>query len=64
MNDRCRATPNLSADQLWEYQDSLIALMAALGLGRSYEKELNDARKISRRLAYPFSIDVVEIPSA
>jgi hypothetical protein len=52
----------MGAEQLWKYQESLITLMGALGLGRDYRKELDFARRISRKFASPYTIDVIEIP--
>jgi hypothetical protein len=62
MNPQCGSTLNMSSDELWRYQERLMALMEALGLGRDYEKELDDARKLSKKLASPYTIDIVEIP--
>jgi len=62
INESCRATLNMSTDQLWNYQESIIALMGALGLGRDYQKELGQARRVSKRLASPYAIDIVEVP--
>jgi hypothetical protein len=53
---------NISADELWKYQESLIALMGAIGLGQNYKKELDTARRVSEKLASPYTIEVVEIP--
>jgi len=53
---------NVSADDLWKYQESLIALMEAIGFGRNYKKELDSARRVSERLASPYTIEIVEIP--
>jgi len=61
-NERCRATPNMAQEDLWEYQESIIALMAAMGLGRNFVKELGNARNVSRKLASPYTIDIVETP--
>jgi len=58
-NEHCRAVPNVCAEDLWKYQESLIAPMAALGLSRDYEPELNAAQRISRRLASFHRIEVV-----
>ena len=52
----------MSTDQLWKYQESIIALMGALGLGRDYQKELGQARRVSKKLASPYTIDIFEIP--
>ena len=46
----------------WKYQESLIALMRALGLGHDYGKELDFARRISKKFASPYAIEIVEIP--
>ena len=62
INESCRATLNMSTDQLWKYQESIIALMGALGLGRDYRKELGQARRVSKRLASPYAVDIIEIP--
>jgi len=61
-NERCRATLNMTGDQLWEYQDSIMALMRALGLGRDYGKELGRARRMSKKLASPYTIAIIEVP--
>jgi len=63
-NQRCHAMPNLSADELWKYQESLVSLMAAMGLGRDYQTELSAVRRVSRQLASSYTIEIVEIPSA
>jgi hypothetical protein len=52
----------MSLEELSEYQESIVALMAALGLGHAYEKELDKARKVSKKLEAPYSIDIIEIP--
>jgi len=62
INESCHATLNVSTDQLWKYQESIIALMGALGLGRDYQKELGQARRVSKKLASPYTIDIFEIP--
>jgi hypothetical protein len=62
-NERCYNMPNLNAEELWKHQESLIAVMAALGLGRDYERELRMARRILRRLGSSYRIDIVESPS-
>lgn len=46
INERCRATLNMSIEQLWKYEGSIIALMGTLGLGRDYEKELGKAKTL------------------
>jgi len=58
----CRATLKMSEEGLWKYQESLIALMRALGLGREYWKELDFARRMSKNFASPYAIEIVEIP--
>jgi hypothetical protein len=60
-NERCRAVPHMqmSDEELWEYQESLIALMAAIGLSRDYEPELSAAQRISRRLASFHRVEIV-----
>ena len=62
INEGCRAALNVSADDLWKYQESLMALMEAIGLGRNYKKELDTARRVSEKLASPYTIEVLEIP--
>jgi hypothetical protein len=62
VNERCRATLNMSTDGLWKYQESLIALMAALGLGRDYVRQLDFARRMSKKFASPYTINVIEVP--
>jgi hypothetical protein len=62
INERCRATLNMNGDQLWKYQESIIALMGILGLGRDCRKELGNARSVSKKLASPYTVDIVEIP--
>jgi hypothetical protein len=61
MNERCRAPLNMNPEDLWEYQESIVALMATVGLGRDYEKELVKAKKVSKKLASPYTIDIIEI---
>ena len=61
-NERCRATLDMSDDGLWKYQESLIALMGALGLGRDYSRELDFAERMSRKFASPYTITIVEVP--
>jgi len=61
-NERCRATLDMSDEGLWKYQESLIAVMAALGLGRDYSKELGNARRMSKKFASPYAIEIVETP--
>ncbi|HXW62352.1 MAG TPA: hypothetical protein VEJ45_07125 [Candidatus Acidoferrales bacterium] len=63
-NQRCGATLNINQEELWEYQESLMALMAAIGLGRDFGKELVIARSVSMKLASPYAIDIIEIPAA
>jgi len=60
-NERCRATLDMSDDGLWKYQESLIALMGALGLGRDYSRELDFAQRMSRKFASPYTINVIEV---
>jgi len=62
LNERCGAALNISADELWKYQESLMALMEALGLKRDYKKELGNAKRVSEKLASPYTIEVVEVP--
>lgn len=62
INESCGASLNISADELWKYQESLIALLEAIGLGRNYKKELDTARRVSEKLTSPYTIEVVEIP--
>jgi len=62
VNETCRAALNMSSDELWRYQDSIIALMGALGLGRDCRKELGQARRVSKTLASPYAVDIIEIP--
>jgi hypothetical protein len=61
-NERCRATLNMTGDKLWEYQETIIALMGVLGLGREYGKELGHARRMSKKLASPYTIAIIEVP--
>jgi len=61
-NERCRATLNMSDEGLWKYQESLITLMGALGLGRDHWNELNFARRMSKKFASPYTIDIIEVP--
>jgi len=61
-NKRCGATlDTMSVENLWKHQESLITLMGAIGLGRDYRRELAFAMRISKKVASPYSIDVVEI---
>ena len=60
-NKRCGATlDTISVENLWKHQESLITLMGVIGLGRDYRRELDFARRISRKVASPYTIDVVE----
>ena len=61
-NKRCRATFDMNGEGLWRYQESLIALMGALGLGREYAQELDFATRMSKKFASPYTIDVIEVP--
>ena len=61
-NERCRATLDMSSEGLWKYQESLIALMGALGLGRDYIRELDFARRMSKKFASPHTVRVIEAP--
>jgi len=61
-NDRCRITLSMAQEELWEYQESIAALMAAMGLGRDYTRELGNARSVSIRLSSPYTIDIIEVP--
>jgi len=58
----CRATLNMSTEALWKYQESIIALMGALGLGRDYIRELDFARRMSKKFASPYTIDIIQVP--
>ena len=60
-NERCRATLEMSDEGLWKYQESLIALMRTLGLRRDYLRELEFARKMSRKYAPHYTINVIEV---
>jgi len=60
-NQRCRATLNLGPDDLWKYQESLMALMEALGLGGEYGRQLDFARKLSKKFESPYVISIVWI---
>ena len=62
INNRCRATLDMSDMNLWKYQESLITLMGALGLGRDHWNELNFARRMSKKFASPYTIDIIEVP--
>jgi hypothetical protein len=53
---------HMSPEHLGKYQESIMALMGTLGLGRDYGKELGDARTLSRKFASPYTIDIIEIP--
>jgi len=52
----------MAQEELWEYQESIAALMAAMGLGRDYARELGTARSVSIKLSSPYTIDIVEVP--
>jgi hypothetical protein len=54
----------MNQEELWEYQQSLMALMAAIGLGHDFGKELGNARSASMKLASPYTIDVIDMPAA
>ena len=60
-NKRCGATLDMSAENLWKYQESLMTLMGAIGLGRDYRRELDFAKRISKKVASPYTIDIIEI---
>jgi len=61
-NKRCRATlDTMSVENLWKHQESLITLMGAMGLGRDYRKELDFARRISRKVGSPYTIEIIEV---
>jgi hypothetical protein len=60
-NTQCHATLNMGAEELWKYQESIIALLEALGLERDYGKELGFARRMSEKFRSPFTIDIIEI---
>jgi len=60
-NEHCRATLNMGDEGLWKYQESIRALMAALGLRRDYARELDFARRMSEKFASPYTIDVIEV---
>jgi len=62
LNERCRATLNMNTEALWKYQESLIAVMAALGLGRDYARELDFARRMSKKFASPYTINIIKVP--
>jgi DNA-binding XRE family transcriptional regulator len=62
INESCRATLNMSQEELWEYRAGLNALLKALELGRSYSEELKIANHISRMFESPYTIEIVEIP--
>jgi len=62
LNERCRANLNMNTVALWNYQESLIAVMAALGLGRDYARELDFARRMSKKFASPYTINIIEVP--
>jgi hypothetical protein len=57
-NELCRAPLDMSSEGLWKYQQSLLALMAALGFGGNYTRELDFARRMSAKFASPYTIDV------
>jgi len=61
VNERCRATLNMGTEALWKYHESIIALMGALGLGCDHARELDFARRMSKKFASPYAIDIVEI---
>jgi hypothetical protein len=61
-NGRCHATLNINEMQLWKYKESIIALMETLGLRRDYVKQLNFAKRMSKKFLSPYTIDIVEIP--
>jgi hypothetical protein len=62
INERCRATLNMTPEELWKYQESIMALMGALGLGRDYGKELGFARRMSKKFVSPYTIGIIESP--
>jgi hypothetical protein len=39
-----------------------ITVMAVMGLGRDYWKELDFATRTSKKVASPYRIDIIEIP--
>ena len=55
-------TLNIGTEALWKYQESLIALMGALGLGRNYVRELDFARRMSEKFVCPYTVSVIEVP--
>jgi hypothetical protein len=62
INERCRVTLNMSEVGLWKYKESISALMEALGLGRRHANELDFARRMSKKFASPYTIEIIEIP--
>ena len=60
-NLRCDAALDTDPEQLWKYQESLIALMEALGLGRDYRRQMDFARRMSKKVGSPYVISVVWI---
>ena len=61
INNRCRATLDMSDMNLWKYQESLLTLMATLGLGCDHWKELDFARRISKKVAASYTVGMSEI---
>jgi len=47
---------------LWKYQESLLTLMGALGPNRAYLKELDFARRMSKKFGSPYTINIIEVP--
>ena len=62
-NGRCCATLDTGAESLWKYHESIITLMRTLGLGRDYWNELDFAKRMSRKVASPYTIEIVEVDS-
>jgi len=60
-NERCRADLDMSDEGLWKYQESILALMGALGLRRAYVRELDFAERMSQKFASPYTISVIEV---
>ena len=61
INERCRATLNMSIREFWEYERSLKALIKALEGGHDYRQAMKTVNRASSMGKSPYTLDIIEI---
>jgi hypothetical protein len=62
INEQCRATLNMSHEELWEFHACLRALIKAVTLGSDHRQELKIANNVAKMFESPYTIEIVDLP--